>query len=123
MALTTLLCAGCVSRPWYDEPPAIPVPLEPAAASIVVNQAATRFVWRASENTEHYEFHIFNRVNSDINRYYLNEIDPDEVCYQSLCEITLEVSLPVVKGHAWRVRASNIAGKSAWTRIEFEAAN
>ena len=123
LLVVAVSCVGCAGMPYYENPPPTPIPILPAKSSVIVNQTDTRFVWRETENAEHYDFHIFNRANSDISTYFLERIDPDEVCYQQLCEITLELLLPVRNGHAWRVRAGNIAGKSAWTRIEFEAAN
>lgn len=121
--LLLLACAGCASLSYHEFPPATPIPLAPASSSVVINQSDARFLWRESENAEYYDFHIFNRANSDISTYYLEGLDPEEICAQRLCELTLELLLPVRKGHAWRVRAGNFAGNSAWTRIEFEAAN
>lgn len=112
--------SACTTRVYYENPPLMPVVVEPVAQAVLVNGAPVSFVWRESLNTESYEFHIFDRTNSDIQRYYHSNLMPVTVCAAGLCSITLSLAMPVDKGHAWRVRSYNNAGYSTWSRKIFQ---
>lgn len=111
--------SGCSTRIHYDSPPFMPVVIEPAKEAILKNGTPVSFRWRMSAATESYEFHIFDRTSVDIQRYYLRDLMPDTICSAGVCSVTLTLSMPADSGHAWRVRAYNNAGFSAWTRHIF----
>lgn len=111
---------GCAWRTYYESPPATPQVLEPVNAAVLGNDVPVRFVWRETADTEHYEFHVFDRTTSDIQRYFKAPLYPSSVCAAGLCSLTLTFDMPVVEGHAWRVRSANSAGKSAWSRTLFK---
>lgn len=119
LAFVTGLSA-CSTRVYYENPPMMPDVIEPVAEAVLVNGTPVRFVWRESDRAESYEFHIFDRTNSDIQRYYLSGLMPATVCANGVCSISVTLSMPVDKGHAWRVRAYNNAGFSTWTRKIFK---
>lgn len=123
LAAATLFLGGCASRPYFDAPPLMPEPLEPVVDTVLVNGAPVRFVWRETPNTEFYEFHIFDRTNSDITRYAQAQLKPSSVCGGGICSLTTILSMPIDAGHAWRVRATNNAGFSSWSRSIFAVAN
>lgn len=124
---TVVLCAvllvtvnACAARTYYEAPPMTPQVLEPADAAVLSNGVPIRFVWRASDTAEHYDFHIFDRTSSDIQRYYRAALRPETICAGGQCSLTLSVDMPADAGHAWRVRAHNSAGNSAWSRRLFQ---
>lgn len=97
----------------------MPGNVSPPVGTLVSEKKSVLFVWDVTPDTESYDFHIFNAQNSAIDQYMLVDLNPDEVCSGDTCSINLKVSLPDSDRHAWRVRASNMAGKSAWTRSMF----
>jgi len=117
--ISLVVLAGCAAGPVYERAPSIPINLIPANDENVVANTETTFVWQESDEAEYYEFHIFDRSTGDIQKYYQRNILPRNVCSDGQCSITLNVSLPSMKDHAWRVRAGNYAGLSNWTRHRF----
>lgn len=111
---------ACAIRTYHETPPTMPQAVEPVNAAVFTNGTPVRFVWRATDNTEHYDFHIFDRTTSDIERYYMAALKPESVCAGGLCSVTLNVNMASDTGHAWRVRAYNSAGNSGWTRTIFQ---
>lgn len=97
----------------------MPGVVSPEAGAIVRAGEPVRFEWSRTGDTESYDFHVFNAENSDIARYMKTGLLPADVCVAERCSINLYLSLPESNRHAWRVRASNMAGKSAWTRTLF----
>ncbi len=114
-----LLLSGCASTTWYDEPPPMPVPVSPEVADSLGPAAMVTFSWEPTPRAETYDFHVFNAVNSDINQHMSRGLVPGKICGASVCSITMAVSLPASERHAWRVRATNVAGSSSWTRSLF----
>lgn len=114
-----ILSMGCASGPVYDLAPLPPVNMTPIVLTDIAVNAQTTFVWRSSENTNYYEFHIFNNETNDIEQYARRNLGESSVCVEGRCSVTLNVALPVKKDHAWRVRAGNNAGLSNWTRTRF----
>ncbi len=100
----------------------MPIPVEPAVDTMIASGTPVRFVWRASDTAEHYDFHIFDRTTTDIKKYYRKALKPASVCAATICSLTMTVSMPVDNGHAWRVRAYNSAGNSEWSRTVFRIA-
>lgn len=119
-AITVLALSGCATRTFYDAPPPMPIPVEPAVDSVLANGVPVRFVWQASRDTDYYEFHIFNRLTSDISQFYRSNLLPASVCGGGLCALTMTFSMPLSDSHAWRVRAVNNAGFTDWSRSIFE---
>lgn len=119
IVMVSALLSACASSPWYDNPPPMPGNASPPPGTLVSSNKSVLFVWDATPQTESYDFHIFNAQNSAIDQYMLTGLDPDEVCSGDTCSINLKVTLPDSDRHAWRVRSSNMAGKSAWTRTIF----
>lgn len=119
LLMGALMLVGCATTPWYDNPPRTPEPISPAENASLGSIAKVQFTWNATDETESYEFHIFNATNSDIQTYMLKDLRPDKVCQGQICGITLSLSLPESNRHAWRVRSTNIAGASTWTRRVF----
>ncbi|ASJ76258.1 hypothetical protein [Granulosicoccus antarcticus] len=117
--MASTLLSACASSPWYDNPPPMPGNASPPPGTLVSSKKSVLFVWDATAETESYDFHIFNAENSAIDQYMMVGLNPDEVCSGDTCSINLNVSLPDSDRHAWRVRSSNMAGKSAWTRTIF----
>ncbi len=117
--LLAVLLASCASRPYYDVRPSAPINISPSPAVDIIDGAETEFVWRSVQRVHHYEFHVFNRSNADINQYYMRNLDPAQVCAADRCSVVVPVQLPVNTGHAWRVRAINNVGASVWTRSVF----
>ena len=97
----------------------MPLAITPEAESRFLSGEYVTFSWSRSDTAEHYDFHLFNANTSDIDQYYKRDLIPDRICDATLCSIALTVRLPESDRHAWRVRASNIAGKSSWTRTLF----
>ena len=118
VAVLTFLSA-CASTAYYDYPPPMPRALAPEAGAILRSGEPVEFSWRRTDDTESYDFHVFNAENSDIARYMKTGLLAADICSADHCSINLYLSLPESERHAWRVRASNIAGKSAWTRTLF----
>lgn len=119
LVATTLAMSACTSRIRYEAPPLMPLPVEPITGIALSNAVPTRFVWQAARNTEYYEFHIYDRTTTDIQRYYRTPLRPSSVCGGELCSITITLAMPQDTGHAWRVRAFNNAGFSEWSRTIF----
>lgn len=114
-----LLLGACATKPFYDYPPLMPNPIEPQAGALLHPGEPVEFVWTRTEDTESFDFHVFNATNSDISQYMKTDLSPESVCTGNRCSINLYLSLPESDRHAWRVRASNVAGKSSWTRTLF----
>lgn len=115
-----LLCmSACASRPWYDAPPPMPVPLSPEVKAELGTPTAVEFVWSRTGQTEGYDFHVFNGVTTDIDQYMLRNLQPEQICAGDTCRVRVPLALPASKRHAWRVRSYNNAGRSAWTRHLF----
>ncbi len=119
MLVPLAILAGCAGGAVYERPPSIPINLAPAEDANIIANTETTFVWQASADAEYYEFHIFDRSTSDIQKYYMRNLSPGKVCSNGQCSITLNVALPNMKDHAWRVRAGNYVGLSNWTRYRF----
>jgi len=119
LMLAVLPLSGCGLMSTNDAPPAMPVNISPLVeANIVVNSDIT-FVWAETETAREYHFHIYNRSNRDATQYLRRGLYPKDVCSDGQCSITLNVSLPVLENHAWRVRAGNNVGWSSWNRSRF----
>lgn len=119
LVLLCFLLSACATTPWYSQPPSKPEPMNPVAGAQLGSTKDVVFSWRVAEQTEFYEFHIFNAVTSDIDRYMVRQISPKAACRSGVCSIGLPITLPESTRHAWRVRAINVAGASAWTRNVF----
>lgn len=117
--LFTLGVAGCANHPWYDNPPSMPEAISPPSGAELGDISTVKFTWRATKQTESYEFHIFNAQTNDIKTYMRKNLKADALCSAELCSMTLALSLPESNRHAWRVRSTNVAGASAWTRRLF----
>ena len=111
--------SGCAGRTYYEQPPTMPVAMEPARDAVLYNGTPVRFVWRAADNAESYDFHIFDRTTSDIQKYSRVALEPESICVDQICSLSMPLNMPVDNGHAWRVRARNSAGYSGWTRLLF----
>lgn len=117
--LSSGLLSACASTPWYDTPPFMPVNVSPTEGTIITPKIPVVFTWDESFQAETYDFHIFNAETRAIDQYMQTGLKPSEICSAGSCRISLKLSLPDSNRHAWRVRASNIAGQSAWTRSIF----
>lgn len=111
--------SSCASTPFYEYPPAMPVVMAPEAGVTLRTGESVEFVWNRPADTESFDFHVFNAENSDIARYMKTDLAAANICSAERCSINLYLALPESNRHAWRVRASNVAGKSAWTRTLF----
>ncbi|MFK7857018.1 MAG: hypothetical protein AB8B79_23085 [Granulosicoccus sp.] len=118
-ALVGIALVSCATTPWYDDPPSMPGVIAPEVGAPFLSGENITFSWFSSETAEHYDFHLFNATNSDIEEYFNRDLDPANVCTGDTCSITLTVRLPESDRHAWRVRAGNVAGNSSWTRTLF----
>jgi len=114
-----MVITACSTRTVYDSPPATPLTVFPAEAQQISRGQMVRFVWRMTADTQSYDFHLFDRTSGDITRYAQSSLSPQRICREGACSIEVVVNLPVDKGHAWRVRATNSAGSSAWSRTVF----
>ena len=119
IVLCGVLCAGCGLLPERVGPPALPVTVQPAEGAELVANARTRFVWRPVPGADRYDFHVYDRETRDISRYGRDDLRARDVCDDETCSIVLSVSLARMKDHAWRVRATNRAGRSEWSRTRF----
>jgi len=119
VATVVLALNGCATETLYSTVPTVPVNISPEEESDIVGNSSTTFVWRASENAQYYEFHIFDQVTKDINQHSRGNLRASDVCSDGTCRVTLDVVLPTVQDHAWRVRAANNAGFSGWSRTRF----
>jgi len=118
IALLVML-ASCATEPYYEAAPITPVSTSPSDDVEIGVNAQTTFVWLPTENTQFYEFHIYNQITKDIKQYSRTRLLDNAVCRDGLCRLTMNVDLPKAKGHAWRVRAGNNAGLSEWNRTRF----
>ena len=117
--MSIVLLSACASAPWYDTPPYMPVKVSPLEGAVVNPGTPVVFAWDAINEADTYDFHIFNVETSDIDQYMLTGLKPSEICSGGTCSVSLQLSLPDSDRHAWRVRAANMAGQSAWTRSIF----
>lgn len=99
--------------------PAMPVPIGPGSNADLSKLDNIVFTWERTEHADRYEFHIFNALNADVDRYMLRGLTNEATCHGNICGIKVRLVLPDSKGHAWRVRAINESGASAWTRRLF----
>jgi len=113
------ILAGCATEPYYEAAPITPVNVSPGEDVNIGVNAQMTFVWQSTENTQFYEFHIYNQNSKDTTQYRHDNLREDSVCQEGVCRLTLNVDLPTSKGHAWRVRAGNNAGLSEWNRTRF----
>lgn len=123
-ALTSLLfmqvmLVSCATEPFYEAAPLTPTNVSPDEDVNISVKAPTTFTWLSTENTQYYEFHIFNQNTKDTTQYRHDHLLDTNICQEGKCNLTLSVDLPTVKGHAWRVRAGNNAGLSEWNRTRF----
>ena len=118
MAVLVVL-VGCATEPYYEAAPINPINVAPSEDVNISVNARTTFSWLATENTQFYEFHIFNQVTKDTTQYRHDKLEVESVCSEGRCSLTLNVDLPISDGHAWRVRAGNNAGLSEWNRTRF----
>ena len=100
------------------EVPPIPVNLSPAVGEELIQASLVRFNWQASDTASYYDFHFFDNQAKD--ELYTNGLDADTVCENGSCSVELIVELPLFTSHAWRVRAGNVVGQSAWSRSVFD---
>ncbi len=117
--IALLAIGGCASEPFYDAAPIVPANVSPVEEADIQKNARTTFIWRASDTALYYEFHIFNQSTKDIQQYYRSNLQASDVCNGGSCQLTMNVDLPVIEDHAWRVRAANNAGFSNWSRTRF----
>jgi hypothetical protein len=123
-AMTVALLSACATSDPYDVPPSVPVPQMPVPIGPASNADLSKlpnivFSWEQTEHATNYEFHIYNSLNSDIDRYMVKDLSNEENCHNKVCGIKVRLVLPDSRNHAWRVRAINAAGTSAWTRRVF----
>jgi len=120
--LLMLACTGavgCATPEWHDTPPGMPAAIAPGVGAELVAGAPVRFSWTPAERATHYDFHVFDRESGDIMRHDRSALDARTACDADECAVTLPITLSEIDGHAWRVRAGNVAGKSGWTRSIF----
>lgn len=113
------LLSACATTPYYDYPPNMPQAIAPEIGATLQAAEPVEFSWHKSDDAESYDFHVFNAETSDIARYMKTGLPAADICTGERCSINLYLSLPESDRHAWRVRASNMAGKSAWSRTLF----
>ena len=98
--------------------PAVPEPIEPAGGTLVRDAVAT-FAWTPAVGATGYDFHLFDRRSGTVVGE-VRDVPAATVCQEpARCVLARTIVLPDGKGHAWRVRATNRHGSSAWTRVEF----
>ena len=100
------------------EAPPVPVNVTPDVGIELVQGSSVTFSWLASETASHYDFHFFDNQSKALQ--YTRDLDSGTVCTDGLCSLELTVDLPLFTDHAWRVRAANVIGNSAWTRSLFD---
>lgn len=110
---------GCATEPYYEAAPITPTNVSPGEDIEIGVNASTTFTWLSTENAQYYEFHIYNQKTKDTVQYLHDQLLGANICQDGRCSLTLNVDLPTVKGHAWRVRAGNNAGLSEWNRTRF----
>lgn len=99
--------------------PSVPNPLQPLSGSTAKLDSLVDFVWSSAPQATSYDFHLFDSLNRTIVDE-LTDIPATTVCQiGENCQLTRKVQLPPSTNHAWRVRAVNNDGQSAWTRVEF----
>ncbi|MFT7210889.1 MAG: hypothetical protein ACI9XK_001128 [Granulosicoccus sp.] len=119
-----IVLSGCTISDSYEAPPigplpTMPVPVGPASNVDLSKLPNIVFSWERMENAVTYEFHIYNALNADIDKYMVTGLNNDENCHQNVCAIQERLVLPDSRGHAWWVRALNVVGISAWARRPF----
>ena len=98
--------------------PAVPEPIEPAGGTLVRDAVAT-FAWTPAVGATGYDFHLFDRRSGAVVGE-VRDVPAATVCQEpERCVLARTIVLPDGEGHAWRVRATNRHGSSAWTRVEF----
>lgn len=118
VAMFLLLLGGCATSPEFETPPRMPQNLLPVHDSDLRNGVEITFSWRSVALAVDYEFHIFDRSSgASVNQRV--RINPDKACVDSICTIVETLDMPILKYHAWRVRAVNPAGQSGWSRSLF----
>ncbi len=110
---------SCATEPYYEVAPISPTNVSPGDDVNIGVNAETTFTWLPTENTQYYEFHIYNQKTKDTTQYLHDNLQVGQICLEGRCSLTLNVDLPMSKGHAWRVRAGNNAGLSEWNRTRF----
>ena len=110
---------SCATEPYYEAAPLTPTNVSPVEDIEISVNASTTFTWLPTENTQYYEFHIYNQKTKDTVQYLHDQLLEANICQEGRCSLTLNVDLPTVEGHAWRVRAGNNAGLSEWNRTRF----
>jgi len=114
-----LLLIGCATGPVYDRPPEMPVNQFPPVGENLFKGQEGRFVWQPAVDATHYDFHLFDRSTGDIESHAKRRLRAADICVADECVVYLYLGLPALDDHAWRVRASNSAGYSAWSRSVF----
>jgi len=118
-AFVLFILASCATEPYYEAAPVTPTNVSPDEDVNISANASTTFTWLSTENTQYYEFHIYNQNTKDTTQYLHDQLQEASICQDGRCSLTLNVDLPTSKGHAWRVRAGNNAGLSEWNRTRF----
>lgn len=99
--------------------PTVPNPLQPLSGSTAKLDSLVDFVWTSAQQATSYDFHLFDSLNRTIVDA-VTDIPATTVCQGgNRCQLTRKVQLPPSDNHAWRIRAVNNDGQSAWTRVEF----
>jgi len=103
--------------------PDVPVVVSPLANTDLIASEVAEFVWQYDPQAATYEFHFFDNAPGPDRgaRDFITGLRPQDLCIASLCTYPLLVDLTEYSAHAWRVRARNSLGASAWTRTTFNA--
>jgi len=118
---TGFALVGCATGSLYDQAPEMPNNQFPPIGENLIKGQEASFVWQPAIDATHYDFHIFDRTTGDIEGHAQRGLRADDVCdlVANECRVDLYIDLPVLDDHAWRVRGSNSAGFSPWTRSIF----
>ena len=100
------------------EPPETPTNIVPEVGVELVEGRSVEFSWTETATSASYDFHFFDNVSKALQ--FTNALSASDICVDGVCRLTTVVDLPVFENHAWRVRASNAAGKSNWSRSVFD---
>lgn len=98
--------------------PDAPLNLTPLAGTDVNAGGSVTFVWQANAQVDTYDFHFFERITGDEVEFEF-DILASAVCLEDECSLARVINLPISDNHAWRVRARNAGGVSAWSRSVF----